>query len=135
MIMEPEDCWVVINMRPSLGIGPSGSSCFKLGSNQYAPLARQLQQGIISTSITPCPVSPTGEHIASANYLTTIDYSTEHNGECVAVMQCSECLWSAYVTYVVATEAITDYLIDENGNVWMDGEGNDYPHHSTDLTI
>ena len=120
---------------PLARIGPSGSTWFKLGSNQYAPLARQLQQGIISTSITPCPVSPTGEHIASANYLTTIDYSTEHNGECVAVMQCSECLWSAYVTYVVATEAITDYLIDENGNVWMDGEGNDYPHHSTDLTI
>jgi hypothetical protein len=124
MIMEPDDCWVVINMRPSLGIGPSRSTWFK-----------QLQQGIISTSITPCPVSPTGEHIASANYLTTIDYSTEHNGECVAVMQCSECLWSAYVTYVLATEAITDYLIDEDGNVWMDGEGNDYPHHSTDLTI
>jgi hypothetical protein len=117
MIMEPEDCWVVINMR----------------SSSHVRLAKSQGQG--SAPTTPCPANPTGEHIANANYLTTIDYSTEHNGECVAVMQCSACLWSSYVTYVVATEAITDYLIDEDGNVWMDGEGNDYPHHSLDLTI
>ena len=122
MIMNPGDCGVIINMRPvsavlqGVGSTPTTTS---------SPISRTI----------PCTANPTGEHLADANYLTTIDYSTEQNGECVAVMQCSACHWSAYVNYVVATEVITDYLMDEDGNVWMDGEGNDYPHHSMDLTI
>ncbi len=133
MIMEPEDCWVVINMRPLLGIAPHRSPFF---TNPIRfPQARPARAVPGFSPLTPCPVSPTGEHIAQANYVTTIDYSTEQNGECVAVMQCSECLWSAYVTYVLATGAITDYLIFVDGSVWMDGDGNYYPHHSTDLTI
>lgn len=122
--MEPEDCGVVINMRPVdsavlQGVGSTPTTTTSL------PISRT----------TPCPTNPAGEHIADASYLTTIDYSTELNGECVAVMQCQSCFWSSYVNYVVATEVITEYLMDDDGNVWMDGDGNDYPHHSTDLTI